>query len=106
MTDLQFTLTLSKLYTNCLMLTACSTLLNDSQNAPSSVGDQGTVEVTQRYSAQCGVINAQLQSLTSSSNVGLQVLLCLRLPIVTICETIFYSLSTYKECCVVWSYLY
>ena len=61
------------------------------------VGDQGTVEVTQKYSAQCGVFNAQLQSLTSSSNVGLQVLLCLRLPIVTICETIFYSLSTYKE---------
>ena len=38
---------------------------------------------------QCGVSNASLQSLTSSSNVGLLVLLCLRLPTVTILWQLF-----------------
>ena len=49
-----------------------------------SVGGIDTVEVTQRFNAQCGVFNASLLSQTSSSNVVSLKLLCLRLSLITI----------------------
>ena len=48
------------------------------------VGGIDTVEVTQRFNAQCGVFNASLLSQTSSSNVVSLKLLCLRLSLITI----------------------
>ena len=48
------------------------------------VGGIDTVEVTQRFNAQCGVFNASLLSQTSSSNVVSLKLLCLRHSLITI----------------------
>ena len=48
------------------------------------VGGIDTVEVTQRFNAQCGVFNASLLSQTSSSNVVSLKLLGLRHSLITI----------------------
>ena len=52
--------------------------------AVGNVGGIDTVEVTQRFNAQCGVFNASLLSQTSSSNVVSLKLLCLRHSLITI----------------------